>query len=419
MRKVINKKLLLRSIATSIVLSATSQVQAQDSVFVGHLADMSGPTAFVGQRYANGVRDALSYIKKNNGINGTELNSKTIDYAYKVPQAIAAYRKWKSRNHMVAMQGWGTADTEALITFVARDKTPVFSGSYSGHLTDPTGKNPNTKRPAPYNFFYGASYSDVCRGLVQWASNDWKSKGGKGQPKFTHIGANHPYPNAPKAACADYAKELGFKVMPPVVVSMKSGDFKAQCLSLKDSGTNYGYLANLGGSILSLIKSCDTVGTKFQMMTNIWGADKNFFAAAGSGLKNYIFPTMTPFWGDNVPGMKLVREISKMSDPSGKKERVHHYIRGVCSVYYMKEAMEWAKENGGITGENIKKGMYAHKNWVPKGLEGVCLPATWTPEDHRGINKVNIYKANYNGNKVDVNKETTVTLKRRDDWLGY
>ena len=44
-----NKKILLSSITVSIALSATSQVQAEDSVFVGHLADMSGPTAFVGK----------------------------------------------------------------------------------------------------------------------------------------------------------------------------------------------------------------------------------------------------------------------------------------------------------------------------------------------------------------------------------
>ncbi|OUR78222.1 branched-chain amino acid ABC transporter substrate-binding protein [Colwellia psychrerythraea] len=419
MNSIKNKKLLLSSITTCIALSFTSQVQAEDSVFVGHLADMTGPTSFVAKHYGSGIRDALNYKKKNNGINGTKFEHETIDYSYKVPQAIAAYKKWTSRKNMVVMQGFGTADTEALISFVSRDKIPNFSGSYSGHLTDPTGKNPHTKKPAPYNFFYGASYSDVCRGLIQWAAEDWKSKGNKGQPKFTHIGANHPYPNAPKTACADYAKELGFKVLHPVVVSMKPGDFKAQCLSIKNSGSNYGYLGNLGGSTLSLIKSCNTVGTDIQLMTNIWGADKNFFNAGGSGLKNYVFPTMTPFWGDDAPGMKLVGEISKMSDPSGNKERTHHYMRGICSAYYMIEAMEWAEENGGITGENIKKGMYVKSDWVPKGLEGVCLPATWKADDHRGINKINIYNANYENGSVKVNKVSTVTVERRDDWLGY
>lgn len=419
MKIYINKKCIVSSIVASIALSVTSQVQAEDSVFVGHLADMSGPTAFVGKPYANGVRDSLTYINANGGIKGTALEFETIDYAYKVPQAIAAYKKWKSRKNMVVMQGWGTADTEALISFVARDKTPVFSASYSGHLTDPTGKNPHTKKPAPYNFFYGASYSDACRGLVQWAYKNWKEKGRKRQPKFTHIGANHPFPNAPKAACTEYAEELGFKVLPPVVISMKPGDFKAQCLSLKSSRSNYGYIGNLGGSVLSLVKSCNTVGTNIQFMSNIWGGDKKVFEAAGEGIKDYIFPTMTPFWTDNVLGMRLVREISKMSDSSGKKERVHHYIRGVCSTFLMKEAMEWAKNNGGITGENVKKGMYAKKNWVPKGLEGVCLQANFSIDDHRGVNQVNVYKGNYNKGKVQIEKVSQVTLKRRADWLGY
>lgn len=404
-------------IAAAAMLSLPAQ--AEDAVFVGHLADMSGPTAFVGKQYADGVRDAMAYINANGGISGTRLEFETIDYAYKVPQAIASYKKWVSRKDMVAMQGWGTADTEALISFAAKDKVPVFSASYSAHLTDPKGLNPKTQKPAPYNFFYGASYSDTCRGLVQWAAEDWKAKGGQGKPKFTHIGANHPYPNAPKAACAAYAEELGFEVMPPVVISMKPGDFKAQCLSLKSSGTHYGYIGNLGSSVLSLVKSCNTVGTEVQFMANIWGGDRQVFEAAGDGIKDYIFPTMTPFWDDPAPGMKLVKAVSAVSDPDGELIRPHHYIRGVCSVYYMKEAMEWAKANGGITGDNIKAGMYARQDWVPAGLEGVCLPATWSADDHRGVSQVNIYKGNYNGGDILIEPVSQMTLERRADWLGF
>ncbi len=261
-------------LATTLVLSSalfTTATWAKDSVFVGQLVDFSGPTAYVSKPYGSGVRDALRWINQNGGINGTELEFETVDMAYKVPVAISNYKRWVARKDMVALQGWGTADTEALISFVTKDKVPVFSASYSGHLTDPTGKNPKTAKPAPYNFFYGASYSDACRALVKWAKEDWESKGNQGAPKFTHIGDNHPFPNAPKEACAEYAKELGFDVQNPVVVSLKPGDFKAQCLSLKESGTNYGYIANIGSSVISLVKSCNTVGTEFQYMANIWG----------------------------------------------------------------------------------------------------------------------------------------------------
>lgn len=416
---VVMKRLIAATAMVATGLSFSAAQADDDMVFVGHLMDITGPTGFIGKFYADGVRDALSYINTHGGIDGTVLDSESIDYAYKVPQAIANYKKWRSRNEMVAMQGWGTGDTEALISFVAKDKVPVYSASYSGHLTDPTGKNPKTAKPAPYNFFYGASYSDGCRALVQWASEDWKSSGASGKPVFSHIGDNHPYPNAPKEACAEYATELGFEVTAPVVVSMKPGDFKAQCLTLKEAGTNYGYLGNLGPSVVSLVKSCDTVGATPKWLANIWAGDYETLKTIGD-VENYVFPAMTSFWTDEgVPGMELVREISKMSDSSGEEFRTHHYIRGICSAYYMKEAMEWAKANGGITGENIKAGMYARQMWVPKGLEGVCMEATWTAEDHRGINTVNIYNGSAKGGDVTVKKVTTVTLPRRDDWLGY
>ena len=36
-----------------------------------------------------------------------------------MPRALATYRKWASQPKVTAIQGWGTADTEALIELVA------------------------------------------------------------------------------------------------------------------------------------------------------------------------------------------------------------------------------------------------------------------------------------------------------------
>jgi hypothetical protein len=40
-------------------------------------------------------------------------------------------------------------------------------------------------------------------------------------------------------------------VLPPVVIPLKPGDFKAQCLTIKESGANYVFVGNLGGSVVS------------------------------------------------------------------------------------------------------------------------------------------------------------------------
>jgi branched-chain amino acid transport system substrate-binding protein len=414
MRKTIKLSTLL---VASLALVSTAF--AADTIPVGHLAALTGPTSGVGIPYGNGVADAMRYINKNGGVNGKQLDFETVDYSYNAPRAIATYKKWMSNLKPVAIQGWGTADTEALVKFIAKDKVTYISASYSGHLTDPMGKSPRTKAPAPYNFFYGPSYSDACRGLVQWASDDWKAKGASGKPKFIHMGDNHPYPNAPKEACAAYAEELGFEVLPSIVYSLKPADAKAQCLSLKDSAADYAYLANTSGSNISLLKSCNTVGVDTQFLTNVWGWDENSIKATGDSGDGVAWVVGAATWKDNVAGSATLKAISKMSDPSGEKPRALHYVRAVCGTFFMKEAMAKADTMGGITGTNIKKAMESMKGFVPKGLEGVCLPSTWTDEDHRGTTQVSVYTSKYNGGDFQMNKQATVDVPRRPEWLGW
>jgi branched-chain amino acid transport system substrate-binding protein len=390
---------------------------AADGIPVGHIADLTGATSSVGKPYGAGIADAMKYINANGGVAGKKLEFETIDYAYEVPRAMSTYKKLTSDQKVVAIQGWGTSDTEALTASVAKDMIPYFSASYSGHLTDPQGKT--SAKASPYNFFYGPSYSDGCRGLVQWAAADWKKKGGAAKPKFVHMGDNHPYPNAPKQACGAYAKEMGFDVLQEIQYSLKPGDFKAQCLSLKESAANYAYLANTSGSTISLLKSCETVGVSAQFMGNIWGMDEPSLKTAGDAADGMVWTVAAATWNDDTPGMKLVREISKVSDPSGAEARPVHYIRAVCSVFYMKEAMEAAAKAGPLTGPSIKAAMYQKKDWVPAGLEGVCLPSTWQADDHRGTTKVMVYQAKTKGGAIGMTKIFTADIERRKEWLGW
>ncbi|CAA7619213.1 ABC transporter substrate-binding protein [Magnetospirillum sp. SS-4] len=410
------KKVLLAGAAMAAVVTAGS-ASAADGILVGHIADYTGATSSVGKPYGQGIADAMNYINSKGGIAGKKIIFETVDYAYEVPRAMAAYKKLTGSDKAVAIQGWGTGDTEALISNVAKDEIPYFSASYSGHLTDPQGKT--SVKGAPYNFFYGPSYSDACRGLVQWAAADWKKKGGAGKPKYVHMGDNHPYPNAPKQACGAYAKELGFDVLNEIQYSLKPGDFKAQCLSLKESGANYAYLANTSGSTISLLKSCETVGVNVQFLANIWGTDEGSLKTAGDAAHGLVWVVGAATWADSVPGMALVKEISKVSDPSGAEARPVHYVRAVCSVFYMKEAMEAAAKAGGITGPNIKKAMEGMKDKVPAGLEGVCLPSTWTGDDHRGTTTVKVYQASTKGGAIGMKQLFTAEIPRRKEWLGW
>lgn len=421
-------RLFATAAAGALLLAAAAH--AEDKIFVGNLVDYTGATSSTGKFSGPGKEDALRWVNKNGGINGKQIDFETVDYSYQAPRAIAQYKKWK-QNGAVAIQGYGTADTEALIGFITEDKIPYYSLSLSAHLTDPQGKGPKTQKPAPYNFFAPPSYSDGARALIQWASEDWKKKGKPGKPKYVHMGDNHPYPNAPKAAGEAYAKELGFEVLSPIQYALGGGDFKAQCLALKESGADYTFLANTTGSNVALLRSCATVGVDTQFLANIWGMDEAGMKAVGKGVDGLVWVVAAP-WTADVPGMKVMHEISKMSDPEGKTYRPLPYALGACGVLFMAESMKWADEHGGVTGENIKKGMEVKKDWVPYGTEGVCGPATFTAEDHRGVNKVNLYRARITGptetgevadlmqsGTMGMEKVATIEVPRRPDWLGW
>src|ERR1051326_9156030 len=163
----------LSSVSLALVIGAGSALAA-DQIPIGHLADYSGPTSDVGTPYGQAVADTFAWINKNGGIGGKQVALDTNDYGYQVPRAVALYKKWSAPdNKVAAIMGWGTADTEALTGFLAQDKIPDMSGSYAAALTDPEGVSGKAK-PAPYNFFYGPSYSDAMRAMLTWAAEDWK-----------------------------------------------------------------------------------------------------------------------------------------------------------------------------------------------------------------------------------------------------
>ena len=402
---------------------------AAEPIAVGQLIAQTGATAQVGRVYAQGVTDAFAFINAHGGIDGRKVQLDPVDYGYEPAKAIQIYKQWKEGAKPVAIQGWGTADTEALIEYVTKDGVVFMSGSSSGHLTDPTGRSPWTSVPAPYNFFYGPSYSDGCRALVQWAAEQWKRAGAAARgstflgdlyrPKFVYMGDNHPYPNSPKAACTDFARDLGFEVLPPVRYALSPGDFTAQCETLKQSNADFAFLANTAESNVAIVKACAAAGVTTQFLTNIYGWDETAAKQAGDAGNGLVWVVSVARWDDDVPGMKLVREVSKQSDPSGQEYRSAHYIRGVCSAFLMRDAMASAAKAGAVTGANIKKGFEEMRDHVPSGLEGVCLPSTFTANDHRGTTTVMLYRNEYNDGSVTAQRVYQTTIPLRPDWLGW
>src|ERR1700744_2495971 len=114
-----NLKSLLSTVSLAVVIGLSSAA-AQAQIAIGHLEDLSGGTADVGTPYGQAVVDTFAWVNKNGGVGDKPLAVDSNDYGYKVPQAIALYKKWSAPgNKVAAIMGWGTADTEALTGFLA------------------------------------------------------------------------------------------------------------------------------------------------------------------------------------------------------------------------------------------------------------------------------------------------------------
>jgi branched-chain amino acid transport system substrate-binding protein len=363
-----------------------------EGIRIGHLADHSGRTGNIGSSYAQGIADSVRYINARGGVNGRPIELLSVDFGYEMPRALDAYRQWR-RSGVVAILGWGIASTELLADATGEDRIPLFPASPYSPFMDPLGDGPESEMPAPYVFPMGVSYTEQSLALIRWAAEDWKGRSQPpgARPSFVFMGADHPWTDRLREVVESYAEGRGFEVRPAIGYPLYVGDFQANCEALARSDADYALLGNTSGSNISLLKSCEPLALKTQFMTHISGFNEEVMKYAGRAADGVVWAGRVPTWGTAVPGMKTLEEISDASDP-GARYRPLQYERAVCNTFFLKEAIEWAEANGGVNGPNIKRGMYQATDWVPAELEGVCPPATWTAQDHRGISSLILYR---------------------------
>lgn len=361
---------------------------------VGVLSDLSGPTSAVGQPYAEGVKAAAKYINDNGGINGKKMKLMQVDYAYNVQQALAAYKRFKSQG-MVALQGWGTADTEALTRFVARDKIPTWSASYSAHLTDPD--------KAPYNFFVSADYSTMIRAGLQYIKDNWKESRA---PRMAFVYPDHPYGISPIAAGKQYAEEIGFEVVGEENVSLKAMDATTQLLALQKKNPDFCWIGGTTPSCSVILKDAAKLSMQTKFLINIWGNDESLIDLAGPASEGQIGLQAAAAYNDDTKGSAVIRELT------GGQPVMTHYLRGFASVLVMAEAMRIADSNGKLSGPTIKEAAETLRDYDPMGL---TPPISYFPDDHRPNMSANVYVIS--GGKLT--KTASPMLERKAEWLGH
>jgi len=354
-----SKRIMLVALAAALCL-ALAPLAAAKQIKIGGIFDITGPTSAVGKDYAAGAVAAEKYLNNKGGIDGDMLKLIPNDYAYKIPEAVNLYKKYKTVDRVFVIQGWGTGDTNALRPLITRDRIVYFSASYDGNLTDP--------KKTPYNFFIGTSYSTAIRLALIFA----KEQGAK---KIVFIYPDHPYGKNPIPAGKDYAKVLGLKVGPDEIVGLRAIDATSQLLHMKKFNPDFAWIGGTTPSTAVILKDAAKLGLKTKFVINCWGYDENLPKLAGKAAEGRAFGMLpvAPF-GADVPGMKEV-----VASAGGKKYTLH-YVKAWVSMLVMAEGLKRAKKAGKLNGPGLKAALETLRDYKVGGL---CAPITYTPTDHR------------------------------------
>jgi branched-chain amino acid transport system substrate-binding protein len=374
-------------------VDAVGQEAVKSEIIIGLISDLSGATSTVGRPYADGIKAAGDYLNSQGGVAGHPIRLVQVDYAYNVQHALSAYKRFRSMG-VVAIQGWGTGDTEALVESVARDQVPFYSASYSAHLTDPS--------KAPYNFFISADYSTQLRAGLDYLKSQWQEERA---PRLGFIFPDHPYGISPIASGKEYAQSIGFDIVGDENVSLNALDATTQLLSIQKRNPDYLWVGGTTPSTAVIMKDAQRLKMQAKFLVNIWGSGEDIFTLAGDAANGHYGLQTGVGYGQDVPGMKIIEEMTK------GQPQMTHYIRGFASMLTMAEAIRIAAEKGEVTGPAIKEASETLRNYDPMGL---TPPVSFYVDDHRPNMAVNIFLMN-NGKLEFL---STQTLERRAEWLG-
>jgi branched-chain amino acid transport system substrate-binding protein len=348
---------------------------ASDDISIGILADLTGATADVGKPYNEGMLAYIDNLNAGGGVKGRKITALSEDYAYKVPNAEEKYKKYLQAG-VVAIQGWGTGDSEALRSKVKADQLPFMSASYAEVLTDPA--------QSPFNFVVAPTYSDQMRiALDQIAATD----PGAQVAVFHH---DSPFGMAPVADGEQWIKDKGYK-LGYKSYAMKGGatDHVGLLQQAKDQGAKFIVIQNISSPAATVARDIAVQKLDMKIVCLNWCADELFLKLAGPAAEGHWM--VQPFAPPTAakPGHEPVRAYGKAKGFELEAKGLH-FVQGWYTMHVMAKGMEKVLADGKpITGPNLRAAL---ETMEPVDTGGVIGPVRFTADSHRGAQAAGVYK---------------------------
>ncbi len=365
--------------------------EGDDPIVVGGIFDLSGATADVGTPYSVGVRDYVAWRNgTQDGVGGREIDLEWQDYAYEVPNAEQLYTQFIA-NGAVGIQGWGTADTEALSASITADEVPFMSASWAETLVDPA--------ESPFNFVVGPTYSDQMRVALNWVAED---AGGPTEVAVFHN--DSPFGTSANADGEAHIEERGLDIN-FVTYAMPGGatDYVGEISRAESQGAEYIIVQNVASPAAQLVRNLVDQDSDIQVLCLNWCAAELLIELAGDAAEGVVgvHPILGP--ASNAPGLEPIREYLEAEGRDFDEDVDTFYVQGWYTMHAMAEGLEELVNSGDeVTGANLASTLQS----MGPIETGIGEPIEFTSDSHRGMSASNLLRVE-GGQFVPFEEEVT------------
>jgi branched-chain amino acid transport system substrate-binding protein len=353
------------------------------TIKVGAAINMTGPASSWGQFHAKGQQDYFRYVNEvRGGVGGNRIEMILVDTEYKVPEAVAAAKRFAIQDQVDMMATWGAGEGLAVKPIVQQYKIPTINYSTSWELLEP---------PVSYMYLPFGSYRMDSYAILEYIRAIHK---GKDAPKVGLLTYNNAYGRSIHEPCREYAKKINVNIVAIEEFPPKTVDLTTELLRLQRKGAEYIFMQMLPAAIVTAFKSADRINYNPIFLGTWTSTDPDFFKLGKGLIRDRLriqFPGGVP--SDKSQGMKVMTELWKRYRTVEKFDA--SYWEGVVVGMIMERAFIRANQKyKDVNRDTINRAMESFKN---EYFGGLVPNVTYTQTDHGASFKARIVRVGEDG----------------------
>lgn len=341
-----------------ILICAMSQVAAaEEQITICATLPVTGPPSIAATTASldSGFKDCVAMTNEEGGINGKKVRYFSADDQYKPDVGTRVFEDLVAKYNPLCVFGSGTPVAAAIAPLIRdRYKTLFTSTSFSAKIAF---------GGVPSMFVVGPTYGDQFAVALKYIAQLKKSA------TVAFFYSQGPFGEDPLPYGRVMCQRLKLNLVGEVPGDIKSADHTAQIEQLKRMNPDYVIMQGwVGPQNAALIKQCNDLGLKSQMVVTLWGAMESVIEALGPDGPKFLAVSPYAYWSmTDVPMIKKIKDYTAKHYPD-VKQRSLDYIVAFTSCKVFVECLRKADAAGQLNPEGVTKALQSLKDLETGGL---------------------------------------------------